>query len=80
MDRDPKGRDEPLGNVTYLKVEHGLRILAGRWPVEGSCDSIQQRYNAAPALNTPAAAQTGSTPPRSTPPCAGTSDRRTGVR
>ena len=38
MSRGPKGRGEPLGNMKYLKIGHGLRILAGRWPVEGSCN------------------------------------------
>ena len=36
MGRSPKGRGEPFRNMTYFKIGHGLRIPAGRWPVDGS--------------------------------------------
>ena len=60
----------------YRRRDVSPGVSLGRWRTEPSlhqCDT-------APALNTPAAAQTGGTSPRATPPCAGTSGRRTGVR
>ena len=77
---DTDGVHDPAQAWNAFTVGACTGLLQIAEPDTGGCSPIAPEGGLSLFSTTPAAAQTRSTPPRSTPPCADTSDRRTGVR